>query len=715
LKDEQKIELSARLETVIFFLLAIIALILRINHLSADPPPDLSFSQGIYTDPAQYISYARNYVLWGSFNPLHDYRLVFFLKSATTLASVVIFKLFGVGYLQSNLVGVLFSFPTLILFYFVLRRAAGNIAALFYFIFILSNYNQIFFGRLSFLENSMNFFAILSFTILIYGKRLYAITLAGISLAVGIFFGKIIGLIYLPAFFFYALYEYFHDYKPDLKVYLRRYAFFIVGFLAILIFWYFFSYRQAAESVTGYVQEQALGLYGIPEALKSLEQFIYNFVSFGARSRLFPRMVAPALLAWGMILIFIFRAGFKKSWLNKLYGLTPGLLFMIALVISAYGALMIWNYRPPRYQTIMIYPVCGLAGVFAANVLQRARSPLSRKGYLLFPVFLFVVSLIPIYQLLNPVYKFFGRPFFFIDSQPVLFLAAIILTAGVFLLMRLAPSVFSPPAWFGRTFLALAVAAAVIPGGLKYYQWTSAVAFNTVLNSRDLATTLSPEAVVSGPYAADFTQNNALRNLIHMFGVANVDTVFFNRYPITHLLMDKSNLDKARKDYPEIMEKAKVLTQYQLPNRSINLYRIAGFTGNIAASNYIFSDYEFALEYYSRGDVELGHQYMKAHLVRNPDNISANLYSGLAAFRRRYYDDAEFLMKKAIEFSPNNFHLHLILGEFYIKMYRKTNDKDYKEKATAEFGLARKFNPTSRKVAEDIKALLNGKDTTFNE
>ena len=73
---------------------------MRLHYLSADPPLDLAYSSAVYTDPAQYISFARNLVLWGDFNPLHDFRLVFFLKSAVTLVSFLIFKIAGVGYVQ---------------------------------------------------------------------------------------------------------------------------------------------------------------------------------------------------------------------------------------------------------------------------------------------------------------------------------------------------------------------------------------------------------------------------------------------------------------------------------------------------------------------------------------------------------------------------------------------------------------------------------------
>ncbi len=716
MKDKIKIELSVRTETIIFIILVALAFLLRINHLSADPPPGLSTSQGIYTDPAQYISYARNFILWGSFNPLHDFRLVFFLKSITTLVSLIVYKIAGVGYLQSNLVGLVFSFPTIILLYFAVRKIAGNPAAVFYLLFITFDYNQIFYGRLSFLENGMNFLAILSFTILIYGKRFYAMLLAGIFLAGGIFFGKIIGLIYLFPFSCYAVYEYFCDFRPDLSRFIKKYKFFVVGFLAVLIFWYLFSYRPAAASVSGYMQEQAFSLYGLPRAFTNFDKLVYNYVSFGAASRLFFRMPIPSLLAWGMILIFVFRAGFKKSWQEKLFGINPGILFLMAFVVAAYGSLMIWNYRPLRYQTMLIYPVCALGGIFLTNLLAEIKTKLPRRGYFIFPLLFYIIALIPVYQITDPVYRLFNWDFSFLANKLTLFIVTLILTITVYGIMRFGKaSFFSPPRRFRLIFVAIALVTAAVPSAAKYLKWASAPTFNTVCNARDLATILSPEAVISGPYAADFTQDNKILNLIHMFGVANVDSAFFERYPITHLIMDKYNAEAAIEQYPQIMKNAAVVCQYFLPKRAILLYRVAGATGNRAADNYVLSDFEMSNLYFTRNNIDSANYYMQSHLMKNSENMSANYLAGVRAYDFGFFEDAEFLFKKAIEFAPTDYHLRFRLGEFYITMYKKIKNTEFKSRALAEFEKARKFNPGSKQMVKDINEMLTGAEEAVNE
>jgi hypothetical protein len=712
LPTDKSFELPVKIETLAFIVVAATSLILRLNHLSADPPIGLSVSQGVYTDPPQYISFARNLVLWGSFNPLHDFRLIFFLKSAVTLVSYLIFKIGGVGYAQANLVGLVFSFPTIILFYFAVRKAAGNLAALFFLIFISLDYNQMFFGRLSFLENSMNFFAVLSFAVLIYSTRAYAFLIAGIFLGAAVFFGKIIGLIYLLPFVCFAGYAYFYSYRPDRRKFTRHFMMLAIGFAAVLLFWYFFSYRPTMTSVEGYIEDQAVGLYGAPHALKSFDNFVYKYVSFGATSNLFTRMPVPALLAWGMILLFFFRAGFAEAWKKKLFGISPGVIFMMALVLGAYGALMIWNYRPLRYQTMLIYPVCGLAGVFVSYLIGGVKTALSRRGHIFFPLLLFVFSLIPIYQLLGPVYRFLGYPYHFVTAKWTLLTVSLLMTILVGALMRFAPaSYLSPRRRIKNILIAAAVILTVVPHAVKYLKWSSAPTYHTICNSRDLATVVSPEAVISGPHAAQFTQENRLMNLIHMFGVATVDSAFFRRYPITHLLLDKANAENAREQYPEIMDKASIVVRYQLPNRSVDLYRVAGATGNIQADNYQLSDFEMALYYYSNEDVAGGNEYMVSHLNKHPDNITANLVSGRVATNNAFFDEAEYYFLKTLEFSPTDFHLRFKLGEFYITMYKETQNIEFKDKAMEQFKLARKFNPDSRRLKREINDLLSGKDS----
>ncbi|UCD16732.1 MAG: hypothetical protein JSV44_09765 [Candidatus Zixiibacteriota bacterium] len=704
--------MSPRTETIAFVILVAISLYARINHLDADPPIDLAYSSAVYTDPAQYISFARNLVLWGDLNPLHDFRLVFFLKSAITLLSYLVFLVAGVGYVQANIVGLLFSFSTIMLYFFVLRRLAGNLAALFFLLFIAFDYNQIFFGRYPFLENSMNFFTALALAILVHSRRIIPAFLAGIFMGVGIFFSKMIGLIYILPFACFMLYEYFHDYRDKLGSFLRRYAVFWAGFLALAGLWFFWSYRPMTASVEGYLQEQALALYGSPDGLKSLDFFMYKYMTFGATSDLFQKMPAPALLAWGMILIFFYRACTREGWKNRLYGINPGMIFMIVLVIGSYGALMLWNYRPLRYQTMLIYPVCALAGILMANILTDRGPAVPLKMSKIFPALLYIWLLIPVFQVLVNALESSIKVSTYYKYDVLIYVLALLITLAVVVLKRYAPFIFrKPPAWAIMGFLTIALLVGTAPNIYRYIKWNSSVSVTSVAAAQDLATVVSPEAVISGPYAARLTQDNRLRNFIHMFGVANVDTAFFRRYPITHLLLDKANEESARQDYPGILDNSPFVTEYRITNRVIKLYRVAGATGNVTANSYHLSDFELFRYFRALNQGDSAQFYLQQYLEEYPQNLSANLAIGIDAFTMEKYSLSEIYLKRALQFSPTDFHLRFKMAVFYIGVFAETRDYFLAEQGIREAELARKYNPTSKFLAASIEKLYQIKDS----
>ncbi len=703
---------SRRLEWLLLAALAAIALFLRCYFLSADPPVDLSYSTGVLTDPAQYTSFARNFVLWGSFNPLHDYRLVLFLKSLTTIVSFLVFSVLGTGYLQSNIVALLFSFPAIIFIYFAVRKLSGNLAALFFMALLAFDYNQIFFGRYPFLENSLIFGVSLSFLILVYSKKPAPSALAGVILGGGIFFGKTIGIIFMFPVVCFGLFEYFFKYRSDFKRFMLRHGLFWAGFLVVLAFWYFYSYRPMANSVEGYLEEQALGLYGAPDGLKSIWFFLYKYATFGATSKLFQRMPVAALLAWFFIALFFKKAVTKSGWEKNLSGWAPGLIFLIAWIIAAYGSLMIWNYRPLRYQTLVIYPAYALAGV-ALSQLWNARGRLF-KDYIspIYAPALYFLLLPPVFQLISFSYRGSVNTSTFYDFEAAMFVVSALIAAAVFSIHLVYKRGLALP---GRGILAgvaiVFLGVGIIPNLLHYVRWTGEASFTSEAAAKDLATIVSPEAVLSGPYAARLTQDNRLLNLIHMFGVASVDTAFFRRYPVTHLLVDKPNYEAALKQYPEIMKKASLVTEYRITSRMILVYRIAGLTGNIQADNYIFSDYEKSRYYLSKGVMDSSDFYMRRYLGNCPENLSGNLTYGAAQFERGNMNEAGKYYNRALNFSPTDFHLRYKLGEFYIKMYEITSDSGYFEKAQRQFDLAEKYNNTSVMLKNIISKLMSTKDT----
>ncbi len=468
-----------------------------------------------------------------------------------------------------------------------------------------------------------------------------------------------------------------------------------------------------ASSVTGYVEEQAFDLYGAPTALKSFGDFLYKYVSLGMKSRLFERMSVPALLGWGMIVYILYKLTPQSDLRRKLVSLSPGLIFFFAAALGAYGALMIWNYRPLRYQTMLIYPLYALAAIMVSNLLDRKiKSPSKPNRTVLFWSLFFILSLVPLYQLLQQAIGY-EKGSFDLATVPYFFLAIGVgftfLAYFIVNFTAVSRLLASRPA---RYILLIAlIAGTILPGAIKYLHWSGRATYCIEANSRDINTVLSPEAVISGPYAATLTLGNINSNLIHMFGVANVDTAFFKRYPITHLLLDKSNEEQAKNNYPEIMRQAKQVSFYYIGTFRVTLYRVAGATGNITADQYQLSNYEIAIDSYFRNQYETGHLYMRRHQTQFPRNLSANYASALLAHEFKIYDEAEMFFKEAVAFSPTDFHLRYRLGEFYIAMNRESGRPEFYEKGKKELELVKKYNPISKQVWKNVDDLLAGKST----
>ncbi|MEA3296797.1 MAG: hypothetical protein U9R56_02910, partial [candidate division Zixibacteria bacterium] len=670
---------------VIVCLLALIFLV-RVWNLEADPPLGLSASSGVYTDPPQYTLFAEMFVQDGQFNPYHDNRFVFFLKSTVTLLAVAVFKLLGVGLWQSNFVGLLYSFGSLFLFFLFIRKIGGSLAGIFYLILIGLNYNLIFYGRLPFLEHAMFFYASLSLVLLTYFRGRVSYLLAGISLAVGIFFGKVIGLPFLFPFGCFLLYRAFYESRDNQKNKWTGPGLFVAGFAMVVVFWFFFSYLPMRQQVTGYLGEQVIDLYGAPEGLQSADDFIWKMVSFGVESNLFPRMTAVAIPGAVFIGIVLYYAARRKSWRDGFGPLTAGHIFIAAMIIAFFGSLMIWNYRPLRYQLVLIYPFAGAAALILSRLWPIWRtSKIEKAGWLFYPLCL-PLSMIVVSQSYSGLMDKLDYEFAYDEKKQMLAVIAAVVTVaiGVGIMLYRQSAVTRVP-WAGKAIVVLALFGAVRPGFLDYCYWWQKPTFTLRDNARDLEMILPPEAVLSGPYAAEFTQNNNLGAVIHMFGVSHVDTTLFDRFPVTHLLVDKGHENRARNDYPRMMGGAVHICTYHLGLKKIRLFRVAGRTKNPLADRYERSAFELALDHYNADEVRSANQYALEFVREHPRSISGSLMVAERAEKAARYAEAEVMIKKAVEFSPTNYNLNARMALFYKNRFDVTGDLQYRSKGLKYF------------------------------
>ncbi len=103
------------------WLLFALFICLRLIYLDADPPEYLNWAWGEWVDPGSYSYNARNKVLFGTYE-LDDWNLMW-VTPIPHLCTYTIFKLFGVGFWQNNLVPAIFSCATIFIFFFILRNS----------------------------------------------------------------------------------------------------------------------------------------------------------------------------------------------------------------------------------------------------------------------------------------------------------------------------------------------------------------------------------------------------------------------------------------------------------------------------------------------------------------------------------------------------------------------------------------------------------------
>ncbi len=693
--------------TILVLCLLVLILLLRVWNLDADPPATVSGSTDVYTDPPQYTLFAKMFVQGGDFNPFGDTRLVFFLKSSVTALAAVVFKLIGTGIQQSNLVGLVYSYGGLLLFFLFLRKTAGNLAGVIYLILICFNYNQFFYGRLPFLENAMWFFASGALVLITHFRGWWAFLTAGASLAAAVFFGKILGVVFLFPFACFLLHQAVYVDRGGRSARASRPMLFAAGFALIGLFWVLFSYLPLQSEVAGYIGEKTIDLYGTPEGLHSFDDFVWKFVSFGISSDLFPRMTIVSILGAVYLGFVLFSLSRRGSWSENLSSLMSGQLFVAAMIVAFYGSLMIWNYQPLRYEMVLIYPFCGATAMILSKLWCEMKSYESKGGASwLFPVLLYPIALVVVSQAWSGLAERLGWEFVFDDvkyqAAGLALLVALGVTAAVIMVRRF--TIVLPPL-FGKIVVTLAVAATIGQGIALMADWWRWPTYSARDNSADLAMILSPGAVLSGPYAAQLTQTGELGCVIHMFGVADVDSTIFTRFPVTHLLLDQANETRARNDHPYVMHGAVHICTYHVGVNKVRLYRIAGHTGNPAADNYRRSPFEMAVDQSRSGGSAIVQQYLITFLQNHPENMSGYMLAGEIAQKSKLYPEAEQFLKKAVEFSPTNYNLIGTLAMLYKNWYHASGELRYKERALEHFDRALKYAPTSNRMKEEYAEL----------
>ena len=548
----------------LILLLMLGALALRASDLRADPPPDLSWSTGPYTDEALNTYSARNMVLYGhwrmdDFFPLVVYPLVNYVM-------LLVFKLFGMGFVQVKLLSLLAGVASVLVIYLLVKEDAGHLAGLLAGLVLATSFPLTMYSRLGLVESVQILFLLLTGLCYVRGlKRPWQMGLAGLLSASSILLVKVSAAFIAPALATAFAWELFAARKDRaaVQVMLRGLGWGFAGIGVALGIWLAIVFLPHHADYFQYVLRHSLeSPAGHPQGPVA---YLLNTFTVGLKSRLIPRLSWVALL--GFLVLPVLASG-RRPALRYL-----GLWFTLALLMLGY-----MNYRPDRYELVLLPTLIAGFAVSLARIIEtgtllpRLKPTLPKAG--LYTLWLWILAT----QLTYYTNGFWGalRP----RNESALLVATLVVAvaAGVlsyaiaWVAARNGLSIRSPAA---RAAIALALLLLTVRLDLaQYSRWFGTRTHVMVESGADLDRALSADAVLAGNWATALLVGSK-RHAVPLTDWANSDDPV-GRFGATHLVSAENGFDFKlfSQLYPDMMPKASVFRRYEVRGIPLLVYEL---------------------------------------------------------------------------------------------------------------------------------------------
>ncbi|RKX22418.1 MAG: hypothetical protein DRP35_01995 [Candidatus Zixiibacteriota bacterium] len=646
-----------------------------ISDLNSDPPMYYSgLGQSLSTDPPQYYYHARNNVLYDTADPFDYNRWVVYKNSITSLVSSLWFSIAGFSYEKANMVGVILCFAALLFFLLGLHPHHKPWVLMAVTLAFIINVTMLTYGRLTYLENGLIFISgVMFFVFSKWHDKTYGVIIAGFLAALAMLSGKLFGVLLFPSLLLAIFFS-------ENKFKWRFIGYTIGSFMGSSLILILVLYGSDFTAAFGYISEQTYGLRGIPKGLTTPYGFIEHLISYGYSNRLFyldPDIFLFLFLS-GLSLILLNSSSIKLSSLSAPTRLT---IFWTALTILG---LMPLNYSPVRYAILMLPSIIILAFTLFETVYNQKKLQFnfSKKHFILLGLLFWFA----IFHLTANIFFFNTMP------QPIRGITWVSLLFVPFVIWLF--NIFLKKNWLkiNRNTLALTffvlIAFTMVANGFRIRRLHFLDNnYNIIEANRDMEQILNEDAVVSGSYGPVLTANTKLKSFIHLFGVADVDSDLFNKYPITHLAVDKSNWELAIKDYPEL-KNLKAITTYWIRDYEVQLFNISKIFNNPKANAYNETIYEKALTSFYQQNSDSAFMFAKQFYETYPESKSGNILLIDMFSERQMFNDAYNLLLALAERCPTDFFIQMqcgkllqVLGYNYKNQQMLELSKKYYEKA----------------------------------
>ena len=547
---------------VILFLLS-----LRMIHPSADPPETLSMSGGPFGDPGGYAFHARNKILFGQWE-IDRMNSPLYSSPIPALLTYLSFKLFGVGFIQMNIVPILFSCLTLVFVFFLLRETLNGSQSLAIITFTLIGMNYLFlmYSRIANRVMPMVFFLVLALFFFQKGSKDKKWNLFAGASSFLAFMTKGVCLYVIVSFF--AGFFVYLVLKYGLKKAIPPFSYFLLGFFVCLFLWILFIFiphRDVLKSISD-INKSFL----VPP--RSIHKMLTHF--WTRPPLLLERSPILLLLSGLSFILLVFRASHEPKKLRLLEWI---LIFWYS---GGFVYFSIIYQRVPRHFIPQIIPMVFLSSWLIHHFLQSQCIAKPRRYNIIFGLALFFWLFFPVSMIVKPLLD--KGPDFLSNiwiATTLLAFLSILLVFFINSLIRLWPEnftlSFSP--LLKKTIVAVILLGVFFFNGRPYLDWALHPKFKLKNISTDLGKALD-HAAISGLWAPVISLENTHRAHESFPGFVNDQKDFIERFKITHVFastaFDNQEIKYYRQNFPEAMRRAKLMAKYQIWRAEMLLYEL---------------------------------------------------------------------------------------------------------------------------------------------
>lgn len=674
--------ISIRTAVVTCLLLAI-GLGLRVFDLSADAPAFFADgSQDFTTDGAYLTLFAKNQVEYGQWSLFGYEHWQTFKTSLITGVSFVLFSIFGVSIATQAMTGVILSCLGILLFLWVLRRRLSVEATIMAAVLLTFDYTLILYSRFPFSENALLLFAGIIVAVFAGSSDTpRSAVILGLLVAGAAFFGKAFGLIFAtgPVVWWFS---------ERLE---RRWA--IIGIFAgstvAALLTLSLLFHGTLELVP-FLWSHGTEGHGFPHGLKLPFGFFENLFSF-ARTGL--HEYTPFLSA-GVYLTLLWSIFFGEpdTRIRKL------MTFLLAWLVAWIVILSIFNYRPLRYQFLLIVPMAALTVHWltrASDMVRRAKTiRWWQIGLLLTVNWYFLYHAITPFSITSLSLGAYLRWVWYI--LPV----AGALTALELLFFSRKKTAISPAV---TKFAAIVlITGSIAVDGWLYSDWYAKRTYGIRDANNDMAELLGPDAVVSGQIGPAITGGNRVKSFPLFVKLPLAGSVpILKEYPITHLALPSSLWRDLKKENPEF-ESVPVIARFWIRDNVNYVVPIYDRFGNEQAMKYQPTQFEQAARLMSTGGIIPPDSLLREFLKTHPDNRTATvyLYHWLAHIGK--IDECGPLVEQLVSRYPTDFVVNTLAAIYYRTMSELSGDQALLSTAAEYLDRAVRYNPVNEKVLRQM-------------